>query len=93
MTGSFANPLSRMRRADYPDAIDRLKAETRAVLGLSDEVVVAVTELACRDAECAGIETVVAVLIAGVKPRAARIHKPIPEVTSEDLAAAFATDQ
>jgi hypothetical protein len=41
--------------------------------------------LNCRDRECPDIETVIAVLINGVKPRLARIHKPLPEVTLNDL--------
>jgi hypothetical protein len=64
MTGSFINPLSRRPKAGYPDASARLQAETRALLGLSEDVVISVTELACRE--------------------------PVPEVTSDHLAAAFA---
>lgn len=89
MTGAFRNPLSR-NKAGYPDAVARLKAETRALLGLSDDVVISVTELACREPGCPDIETVVAVLKAGLKPRIIRMHKPIPEVTLGELAAEFA---
>lgn len=89
MTGRLVNPLSREPKPGYPEAVARLKSQTRALLGLADEVVVAVTELACREPGCPDIETVVAVLKAGEKPWTARIHKPIPEVTGQDLAAGF----
>jgi hypothetical protein len=89
MAGHFVNSLSRKPKPGYPDAVARLKAEARALLHLPGDVVVAVTELACREPGCPDIETVVAVLKAGEKPRTARIHKPIPAVTAEDLAAGF----
>lgn len=60
MTGSFINPLSRRPKAGYPDASARLKAETRALLGLAADVVISV-ELACREPGCPDIETIVTV--------------------------------
>jgi hypothetical protein len=89
MAGHFVNSLSRKPKLGYPDAVARLKVEARALLHLPDDVVVTVTELACREPGCPDIETVVAVLKADEKPRTARIHKPIPAVTAEDLAASF----
>jgi hypothetical protein len=87
--GSFVNPLSRRPKAGYPDATARLKAATRALLDLSDDVVISVTELACREAGCPDVETIVAVMRAGEKPRTAKFRKPLPEVTADNLAAAF----
>jgi hypothetical protein len=91
MAQAFFNPLRRTTRPGYPEAIARMKVETREVLGLADDIVVSINELACRDPECPGIETVVAVLREGQRPRTARIRKPIIEVTSDDLAIAFGT--
>jgi hypothetical protein len=89
MTRSFLNPLARTPKSGYPEAISRLKAETRALLALPDYVAVSVTELACHDPACPGVETVVAVIGGGKRPRLARIHKAIPEVTTADLTLAL----
>ena len=85
----FVNPLARKRAPGYPEAIDRLKAATREQLKLSNDVVVSVTELACREPGCPDVETIVAVLIAGEKPRTVRFHKRIIEVDSFELVAAL----
>lgn len=89
MSRSIFNPLARVPKPGYPEAIARLKLETRALLALPDDVAVSVTELACRDPACPDLETVVAIISAGNKPRLARIHKTIPEVTTADLTAAL----
>jgi hypothetical protein len=85
MTSSFTNPFARKSKVGYPEAVGRLKAQVRRHLNLTDDVSISVTELNCRDRGCPDIETVIAVLINGVKPRLARIHKPLPEVTLNDL--------
>lgn len=90
MTG-FVNPLARKRRPGYSEAIDRIKATVRTVLDLPDDVVVSVTELACREPGCPDIETVVAILSAGRKPLTVRFHKSIPDITDGDLNAALGT--
>ncbi|NDV89269.1 nitrate reductase [Aurantimonas aggregata] len=86
----FVNPLARKQKPGYPEAVAALKAETRRLLDLSDDVTVSVTELTCRDLGCPDIETVIGILVAGTAPRIAKIHKTVPEVTPADLAAAFA---
>jgi hypothetical protein len=90
MIGRFVNPLSRRPKAGHPDAIDRLKAATRALLELSDDVVISVTQLACREPGCPDIETIVAVMRPGERPCTARFRKPMPEVTADHLADEFA---
>lgn len=86
---AFANPFSRKPRPGYPQAVAALKTETRRLLDLGDEVAVSVAELTCRDEGCPDIETVIGILVAGSPPRIAKVHKPIPEVTTADLAAAL----
>jgi hypothetical protein len=88
MTGFF-NPLARKPRPGYREAVDRIKAETRSCLELSDDVTVSVTELNCREPGCPDTETIIAILSAGQNPRIARIHKAIPEVEMAELAAAL----
>jgi hypothetical protein len=91
MAQAFFNPLNRTTRPGYPEALARLRVEARELLGLADDVVISVNEIACRDPDCPGIETVVAVLREGQRPRTARIRKPIIEVTRDDLGVAFGT--
>ena len=89
MTSSFANPFARKSKVGYPEAVGRLKEQVRRHLNLTEEAAISVTELNCRDQDCPDIETVVAVLLSGQKPRLARVHKPLPEVTLKDLVEAF----
>jgi hypothetical protein len=86
----IAFPMGRrVQRTGYPQAVQELKLQTQKLLGLSDDVTVSVTELSCREPGCPTVETVVAILGEGEKPTIARIHKPIPNVTPDELKAAF----
>jgi hypothetical protein len=86
---SFVNPLARRRAPGYPEAIDRLKAATREQLHLANDIVISVTELACRDPGCPDVETIIAILTADKNPRMVRFHKRIVEIDGSELAAAL----
>lgn len=88
MTGT-RNPFARKQAPGYPAAIANLKREVYRLLDLPPEVVVSISELACHEPGCPEIETVVMVMIEERPPLTARIHKPIPDVNSEDLAQVF----
>ncbi|QPF90636.1 hypothetical protein [Bradyrhizobium commune] len=79
----------RIRRTGYPEAVQQLKLQAQKLLGLPDDVTISVSELSCREPGCPDVETVVAILREGEKPTIARVHKPIPDVTSQELKAAF----
>jgi hypothetical protein len=79
----------RAQRAGYPEAVQQLKLQTQKLLGLSEDIAISVTELSCREPGCPDVETVVAILREGEKPSIARVNKSIPEVTPDDLKAAF----
>jgi hypothetical protein len=79
----------RVQRAGYPQAVKQLKLQTQKLLGLPDDVTISVTELSCREPGCPDVETVVAILREAEKPTIARIHKTIPDVTPDELKAAF----
>ena len=87
--GAHDAATSGRAKPGYPEAVARLKAETRALLGLADDVVIAVNEITCRDPACPGVETVVAVLREHQRPRTAKIRKAITDVDLNDLASAF----
>jgi hypothetical protein len=62
-----------------------LKSVVRQVLGLDDRHTVVVQQLRCAEPDCPPVETVVAVLAAGQAPRRWTIHKPLSDVTSQDV--------
>jgi hypothetical protein len=80
------NPVpSRSAGADTP----ALKAVVRDVLGLDGRHTVMVQQLACAEPGCPPVETVVAVLATGEVPRRWTIHKPLSDVTANDIRAAL----
>lgn len=79
----------RVPKTGYPEAVQHLKLQTQKLLGLPDGVTISVSELSCREAGCPDVETVVAILREGEKPTIARVHKPIPDVSLQELQAAF----
>ena len=74
------------------EAIARVKAWAVAILGGSADTTVAVNEIVCLDPGCPGTETVILVMAPGRKTRAAKIAKPVDEVTEDDVAEALARD-
>ncbi|WP_247642871.1 nitrate reductase [Roseibium sp. TrichSKD4] len=80
---SFVNPLA-PRRA-LPEKTRQIKEWTRALRGLDDQVVVAVSEIACRDEGCPDVETVIGIMRPGEKIETIRVHKPIAEVEQSDI--------
>jgi hypothetical protein len=60
-------------------------AEVAFALGEDDSVMV--TELRCREPGCPPLETVIALLGAGSPTRRHTIHKPMADVTEEDVRA------
>ena len=71
------------------EAIARVKAWAGAAV---PDATIAVNEIVCLDPGCPGTETVILIMNAGRKTRAAKVAKPVDEVTQADVAAALATD-
>jgi hypothetical protein len=55
------------------------------VFGLEDGTPMTVAELRCTEPGCPPIETVIAILDSPGSPRQYKVHKPISEVTFEDV--------
>ena len=72
-----------------PDVVARLRRWVRTCLGLSEEDPVTVTQLACREAGCAPVETVLVVLRPG-EPLHRSIPLPADLVSVADVQRAFA---
>ncbi len=79
----FVNPLAPKR--NLPARTAEIKAWVRSRFHLPADVVVAVTELACREDGCPDIETVIGMMRPGEKVETLRIHKPISEIAEADI--------
>jgi hypothetical protein len=85
---SFINPFARRNRSDSSHTA-RIKDWVRAQLRLSAETVVSINEVACHDAGCPDLETVIGILPAGRPIQLLRIERPIAYVTSDHIALAI----
>jgi hypothetical protein len=83
MTG-FVNPLAPKR--NLPARTAEIKGWVRERFRLPDDLVVAVTELACREEGCPDIETVIGIMRPGEKVETLRLHKPIDQIEEDDIA-------
>jgi hypothetical protein len=79
----LANPFA--PRRGLPEKTRQIKAWVRELCSLDNEVVVSITELACRDEDCPDIETVIGIMRPGEKIETIRIHKAIADVELADL--------
>jgi hypothetical protein len=68
-----------------PGRTTEIKAWTAEALGLTNDVAVMVTELRCTEPGCPPLETVVAVMDGNGPARQYKIHKPLADVTREDI--------
>jgi hypothetical protein len=68
-----------------PGRTTEIKAWTAEVLDLTDDVAVMVTELRCNEPGCPPLETVVAVMDGHGPTRQYKFHKPLADVTREDV--------
>lgn len=87
MSEAFVNPLAR----NGPSVISSaraIKSWARELLALPGEAVVSVSELACHVPGCPPKETVILVM-QGTETVQASVHKPMEDVTENDVAHAF----
>ncbi|QIB32447.1 hypothetical protein [Ancylobacter pratisalsi] len=68
-----------------PDAARELAVRARAMLGVDEDTTISISEIACGDPACGGAETVVLVMRPGRRTEAAKLLKPLSQVTDEDL--------
>ncbi|MEI5667195.1 hypothetical protein WBO78_19755 [Bosea sp. CCNWLW174] len=79
------------REAAGADAAAQIKRQVRELLGLPENVVIAVNEILCADPACPGTETVILVMKPGEKTRAFKVQMGLAELTPEALAQALST--
>ena len=70
------------------EAVTRLKDKVRLILGLPEDVAIAVNEIFCADPSCPGMETVILVMEPGAKTVAVKVQAAIEDVSDEALTAA-----
>ncbi|WP_105385237.1 hypothetical protein [Neorhizobium alkalisoli] len=87
MSEAFANPLAR-NGASVINSARAIKSWVRTLHSLPDEAIVAVSELACHVPGCPPKETVILVM-QDAETVQASIHKPMTDVTEDDVAHAF----
>jgi hypothetical protein len=88
MSRAYVNPLARRQPAVVASA-RAIKAWTRELLALDDDVVVSVNELSCALPDCPPTETVILLMFPGQPPVQGSVHKAMCDVTHDDIAAAF----
>ena len=66
-----------------------LKVIARLLFEAREDDVVVVNELRCTEPGCPPLETVIALLRSGSAPRQVKVHKPVIDVTEDDLRAAI----
>lgn len=81
----MTNPFEPRARGRYSDVIELVKAWTRRAMELGPEDAVAVTEIACQIPGCPPRETVIVAMPARGHWLRTSVHKPMPEVTEEDV--------
>jgi hypothetical protein len=64
---------------------NEIKAQVAAALGLDEAATVMVSELTCMEEGCAPIETVIAVFRPAMEKLQFRLHRPIAEITAQDI--------
>jgi hypothetical protein len=70
-------------------AIRNLKHLASLLFGAAEDDTILVSELCCTEPGCPPVETVVAHLRAGAAPRRVKVHKPVVEVSEDDLRGAI----
>lgn len=79
----LANPFAPKRA--LPEKSRQIKAWIRSHHQLDEDVVLSLSELACRDEGCPDIETVIGIMRPGRPIEIIRFHKTIAELTEKDI--------
>lgn len=80
---------SKSRDPHAADASRRLGLWTREILSLSEEATVSITEIACGEPGCGGVETMVLVMRPGERTAGCKVKMALALVSRDDLAKAL----
>ena len=81
------------KRKSNSQAIQQVKAWVFEALQLEEKTSLMVTELRCTEPGCPPIETVIALLKPSHPTQQYKIHKPIADITFDDVAALAVAQQ
>ena len=76
-------------RRRTPGRATAVKAWVTAALDLGPDDLISVAELACHEPGCPPLETIVTVHASSGERKEARFHKPLVEVSEDDIQEAF----
>jgi hypothetical protein len=79
----FINPFAPRN----PEGVQarQIKTWVRAAFDLEDDAAVSVAQLACPDADCPDVETVIAIVRPRCRPQKLRLLAPLAAVTEADI--------
>jgi hypothetical protein len=81
--------LFQQKPSANPEQALQIRSWVREWLSLDENAVVMVSELQCSEPGCPPLETMVAVLEGPGKRRQFKFHKPIAEITADDIDSAI----
>lgn len=81
---SFQNPLAPKNNRLQAKSVE-IKGWVGVAFDLAHDTPITVAELACRDAGCPDIETVIGILHQDKPIQTLRVHLPLAEVTNADV--------
>lgn len=84
----FPNPFRKKKPRDEA-ALSRLRDWARAALDDPPGLDLTISEVECADPACPGLETFILVMREGEATVAAKVRKPIAEITEADIAEAM----
>lgn len=87
----FVNPFSRKRPDGFSARVSEVKSWTKALLSLAEDAVVSVNELACSQPDCPPKQVVVLVLCDSAPAWKFEVHKPLLDITEDDIAEAISS--
>jgi len=77
------NLFSRQQNKANPDQIKTLKSWVYQVLDLSEDIPIAISQLACTEPGCPPLETVISVMKR--PPETYKLHKTVASIRYEDI--------
>jgi hypothetical protein len=83
--GGCSMDLFASRGPRHTERANEIKAQVASQLGLPEDAIVMVTELACLEEGCPPIETVIAVFQPAMEKLQFKVHRAIADITTQDI--------
>jgi hypothetical protein len=83
--GTHPMDLFASRSPRYSEHANKIKAQVTSQLGLAEDAIVMVTELACLEEDCPPVETIIAVFQPAMQKFQFKFHRSMAEITAQDI--------